>query len=183
MYTNTNLQFAIWKLKQICQYILKCSKPLWSSLLDRHCLVIWCVHVAYLHTLIKHQSLPFPWMERIGGGGGVSGRAINQSEESPKPWVKNRKVSKPGVQTVKIERQKQKGVENRLSKYEANPKPIVKVRKQVKNRRIAENFTIKTRQTHKNTNRTNRQNSQQRILEKNLHILHSSRHNCALLMM
>lgn len=61
--------------------------------------------------------------------------------ESEAVSQKQKRVNTGSPNRVKIERQIQKGVKNRESKYEANPKPIVEVRKQVKNQNsIAEKF-------------------------------------------
>ncbi len=167
---------------------------LWNLL--KLLLVIYWKHIAYLHTLTKRQSLPFPWMERMGERGELStnprrSEAVGQKQkrvETESPSSQNR-----ASKTEKGRNRESKQSQNRASKTEKGRKPIVKTRSKSKadsrspktsqKPQYSRNNHRKTRQIHKNTNRTNRQNSQQRILEKHVHIMHSSRHNCALPMM
>lgn len=97
-------------------------------------LVICCVHIAYLHTLIKHQSLPFPWKDR---------GFFSVAELSTNP----RRVRSRGSKTEKGQ--------NRASKTEGSQKPIVKIWSESK----ADSQSPKTSQKPKNSRKIHCKNS------------------------
>ncbi len=164
----------------------------------------WIVIVSNLlkaYRILTHtDKTPIAPISMDGKDGGEGG-AINQSEEirsreSKTEKGRNRESKQSQNRASKTEKgrnRESKQSQNRASKTEKGRKPIVKTRgkskadsqspKTSQKPRYSRNNHCKTRQIHKNTNRKNRQNSQQRILEKHVHIMHSSRHNCAPLMM
>lgn len=129
--TCTPIQIAMWKLS-------KCANIFWN-VLKLYEALYWAVIVSNLlcaYRILTHtDKTPIAPISMKGSGFFQQQSYQPIPGESEAVGQKQKRVKTGSPNRVKIERQKQKGVKNRLSKYEANPKPIVKVRKQVKNRK------------------------------------------------